>query len=162
MSERREKAKKIVEHLSRPGAPYNFAMDDAKPLLDEILAALEAAEGPLETATPTMRPDPVGVWQIELTNGTVYNFVASRVMGSGAMFYGVSTGLTEFVIDTPTGRSPVVLAIRSELVVAYRRLADWDGTPGHLGHFDVELFAGPVPKSTLRPQAYWLKDTAKP
>jgi len=108
--------------------------------------------------------EPTGVWQVELTNGRVHNFVADRVSGAGTgIFMDVSAGHLEFVRDTPTGRSYTVLAVRPELVMSYRRLADWDGTANDPQQYEATRFAGPVHQVRPTPNNNdWLKTTTKP
>jgi len=125
---------------------------DYPKILVAELRKLQARVQELESAK-----EPTGVWQIELTNGTVHNFVADRI--SGGVLFGPGNGLTEFVMDTPAGRSFTVLAVRPDLVVSYRRLEDYDGDDSQLGPVS-EPFAGPVrqqaPTATARE---WLKTT---
>ncbi len=151
-SERRDEVEAITGRLynrqwtDRPPAAH------VESLLNRLLTSLETAEERLELARQALvstghfsadevgddvapritelwsagsakQSDPVGVWQIELVNGTVHNFVASRCVGGGGLLYpGISSGLLEFVIDLPSGRSPVVLAVRSELVAGTAQL----------------------------------------
>lgn len=163
---RRDEVKDIVERLKLNGTS-NSTRIDTEALLNRLLTALEAAEEQLECATPATVLEPVGVWQIELANGTVHNFVASRCVGGGSMiFHGITAGLLEFVIDLPSGRSPVVLAVRSELVVSYQRLGDPGREDGQVqpATFTTAPFAGPVQKPAPSPPAGgdWLKMTTKP
>ncbi len=190
-SERRDEVEAITGRLynrkwtDRPPAAH------VESLLNRLLTSLETAEERLELARQALvstghfsadevgddvapritelwsagsakQSDPVGVWQIELVNGTVHNFVASRCVGGGGLLYpGISSGLLEFVIDLPSGRSPVVLAVRSELVVGYRRVADWDGTEEQVNTFPMVPFGpvqGPKPPPT---GTDWLKVTTK-
>jgi hypothetical protein len=162
---RRDEVKDIVERLVLNGVGNSIRID-AEALLNRLLTALEAAEEQLGNTAPFETLEPVGVWQVELTNGVVYNFVASRsVSGGNMIFPGTTTGLLEFVIDLPSGRSPVVLAVWSELVVSYRRLGDLGRDDGQVqpATFATAPFAGPVQRPA--PSATgtdWLKITTKP
>jgi hypothetical protein len=149
--------------------PSSDALAEVETLVRNLLIDLEAAEEQLEHAMPAKVLEPVGVWQIELTNGTVHNFVASRSVGSGGsmIFHGTTAGLLEFVIDLPSGRSPVVLAVWSELVVSYRRLGDLGRDDGQVqpATFATAPFAGPVqrPAQSRGPAGTdWLKIMTKP
>lgn len=165
-SVRRDEVQDIVERLKLNGTS-NSTRIDTEALLNRLLTDLEAAEEQLGRTPPYETLEPVGVWQIELTNGMVHNFVASRCMGGGVMFSGITTGLLEFVIDLPSGHSPVVLAVRSELVVSYRRLGDLGRDDGQVqpATFATAPFAGPVqrPAQSRGPAGTdWLKITTKP
>lgn len=112
----------------------------------EMDEALEEMAGQIDHLVSQIKAqDPLGVWQIELANGTVHNFVASRAMGS---FLSVPV-LLEFVTDLPSGRSPVVLAVRSDLVVSYRRLGDLGREEGQVqpSTFASVPFAGPIQRA---------------
>lgn len=191
-SERRDEVEAITGRLYNRKWTDRPPAADVESLLNRLLTSLEAAEERLELAkqalvgtghfsadevgddiapritelwstTSTKQSDPVGVWQLELVNGTVHNFVASRCVGGGGLSYpGISSGLLEFVIDLPSGRSPVMLAVRSELAVGYRRVADWDGTEEQVNTFPMLPF-GPV--QDPKPLSFgtdWLKATTKP
>jgi hypothetical protein len=105
------------------------ALDTLKEKVMHLLDQLEAAE-----TMPAKQP-PTGVWQVELTNGVVHNFVADRVHDGNGIYEIFSTrstpGMTSFVREYGLPKTAVitttVLAVRSEKVVAYRRLGDWDG-----------------------------------
>jgi len=133
----------------------DWAVESVAPypnILAAELRKLQARVQELESAK-----EPTGVWQIELTNGAVHNFVADRI--SGGAFFGPGNGLTEFVMDTPAGRSFTVLAVRPDLVVSYRRLEDFDGDESQLGPVS-EPFAGPVRQQAPTAAAReWLKTT---
>lgn len=139
-------------------APRSLDRDMAVDMLKEevmhLLDQLEAAE-----TMPAKQP-PTGVWQVELTNGVVHNFVADRASGGGNVYElfngGSGPGMTVFYRDFI--RQPiVVLAVRSEKVVAYRRLADWDGDDDLDGYSSARWAtaspaeAAPRPKSPTLP-----------
>jgi hypothetical protein len=118
------KAINEVETVSRPSL-RDKAIDNLREKVEHLLDQLEAAE-----TLPPKAPL-TGVWQVELTNGVVHNFVADYCTGGAPSFLtGASFGMVEFVRGYgPEGksRSVTVLAVRSEKVIAYRRLDDWHG-----------------------------------
>jgi hypothetical protein len=120
-----ETIRDVGDYMTSAGLTDADVLDTLKGEVMHLLDHLEAAE-----TMPTKQP-PTGVWQVELANGVVHNFVADRA-NSGNGVYEIFTttgggpGMTTFMRDYPK-RDVAVLAVRSEKVVAYRRLADWDG-----------------------------------
>lgn len=128
-------------------------LDDLREKVGHLLDQLEAAE--------TMPPKAplTGVWQVELINGMVHNFIADTVGNSGALeiFSGrtASSGMIEFVRTYGPGgksKSVAVLAVRSEKVASYRRLGDWDGDEDVAAYSGARwATAGDRPKSPTLP-----------
>jgi hypothetical protein len=122
---RREHYRAAFEAVRRDQA--NQAEGPALDTLEEgilhLLGQLEAAE-----TMPAKQP-PTGVWQVELTTGVVHNFVADHVNAGNGMYETIASGtagMTTFMREYAK-RAVAVLAVRSEKVVSYRRLGDWDG-----------------------------------
>jgi hypothetical protein len=112
----------VSDYMTAAGLTGTDALDTLKEEVMHLLDHLEAAE------TMPPKSPPTGVWQVELTNGVVHNFVADRVSAGNGVYEifsndGGGPGMTTFYRDFAT-RPVVVLAVRSEKVAAYRRLAD--------------------------------------
>lgn len=120
----------VSDYMTSAGLTGTDALDTLKTEVMHLLDHLEAAE------TMPPKSPPTGVWQVELTNGVVHNVVADRVSAGNGVYEifsntGGGPGMTSFVREygspKAAAHSVTVLAVRSEKVVAYRRLADWSG-----------------------------------
>lgn len=142
----------VSDYMTSAGLTGTDALDTLKEEVMHLLDQLEAAE------TMPPKSPPTGVWQVELTNGVVHNFVADRVSGGGAyeiFTTGNGPGMTSFMRDygTPsTVRSVTVLGVRSEKVVAYRRLADWSGEEPSSYSFARWATASPTSEQPVTPK----------
>jgi hypothetical protein len=129
------------------------ALDNLREKVGHLLDQLEAAE--------TMPPKAplIGVWQVELTNGMVHNFVADYSTVSGDFYtlpsVVVSPGMISFIRTygpQGKGRPVAVLAVRIEKVASYRRLGDWDGDEDVAAYSGARwATAGDRPKSPTLP-----------
>lgn len=122
-------------------------LETLKQEIMHLLDQLEAAE-----TMPAKQP-PTGVWQVELANGVVHNFVADYVNAGNDMYEIIASGtagMTTFMRDY-VKRAVAVLAVRTEKVASYRRLGDWDGK--EVGNFASARWAtaGNPPKSPTLP-----------
>lgn len=155
-AEQQSRRKALLDKISTwrktmgTGGVSRETINDVDLTLTDLLGDLESAEDQARDAAA--KSDALGVWQVELTNGTVHNFVASRAMPGGPSFLtGVAPNMLEFVNDLPSGRSPVVLAVRADQVVSYRRLGDFGRDEGQIqpATFACTPFAGPAhPKAS--------------
>lgn len=133
--------------LDQANQAEGLALDTLEEGILHLLDQLEAAE-----TMPAKQP-PTGVWQVELTNGVVHNFIADYVNAGNGMYEIIASGtagMTTFMREYAK-RAVAVLAVRSEKVASYRRLGDWDGK--EVGNFASARWAtaGDPPKPPTLP-----------